>query len=614
MEHLKEIIKDYLTKDKTDYAILIDGEWGNGKTFYFKNTLIPFIKSVKRQGSKNYSVIYLSLNGISNTDQIFEQILSNLLNLNSKKKVATNILVGVLKNSTSFISKKLLDLDISKVFNVKPSELFAMGDFSDKVFCFDDLERISPKVDIEEIFGFINTNFVEHNNLKTIVICNSQEIKKFEEIKRLREKIFKREIKFVLKIGEIYSNIISNYKNKGRYYKTLLKSEGLFLFLINRFELHNLRTINFILDTLEKIYENTKKTLWQEFSESLIYFVFVIGFEFKKGSLPNLSDLELKRLENTIENRIFYGGQKELGDEESTKEKDYYTYFYEKYIKQLGTSYIFFYSIYNYITKGFFDKKNYQTELTSNLPSKVKALTNKIINYKTLSDKEFNSVESELLAEIENGNVNLYSYPYLFHEYYNFSKDGIIKLDIEDLKDKFNFGLNLSAQKSEYNEEALVHTPLDDYGLPEIKEMTEKVYKFQNNFLAEKTKNKVLKIIEAFKSDNDEFYKISSEYYNISIFKYINYENLFRTIMGSSNKSITYFIRFLSQKYKYEEFKFSDDLEDLKQLRNRLKETAENKNNNFEPLKKHLMEELSKQIKTIIDEMGTKISLQAHVS
>jgi predicted AAA+ superfamily ATPase len=35
----KEVIFDYLSKEDTDYAILINGPWGSGKTYYWKNNL-----------------------------------------------------------------------------------------------------------------------------------------------------------------------------------------------------------------------------------------------------------------------------------------------------------------------------------------------------------------------------------------------------------------------------------------------------------------------------------------------------------------------------------------------------------------------------------------------
>lgn len=43
----------------------------------------------------------------------------------------------------------------------------------DTVLIFDDLER--AKINVNELLGFIN-GFVEHQHLKTIIICNEQEL------------------------------------------------------------------------------------------------------------------------------------------------------------------------------------------------------------------------------------------------------------------------------------------------------------------------------------------------------------------------------------------------------------------------------------------------------
>ena len=48
MKYLKEneieqIIVDYIMKEKNNYAILLDGDWGSGKTFFIKNKIIPKI-------------------------------------------------------------------------------------------------------------------------------------------------------------------------------------------------------------------------------------------------------------------------------------------------------------------------------------------------------------------------------------------------------------------------------------------------------------------------------------------------------------------------------------------------------------------------------------------
>jgi tRNA A37 threonylcarbamoyladenosine biosynthesis protein TsaE len=47
MNNLEQIITDYLQAKETDYAIMINGDWGCGKTYYIRNILTDNIKKIK---------------------------------------------------------------------------------------------------------------------------------------------------------------------------------------------------------------------------------------------------------------------------------------------------------------------------------------------------------------------------------------------------------------------------------------------------------------------------------------------------------------------------------------------------------------------------------------
>ena len=64
------------------------------------------------------------------------------------------------------------------------SEFFSTDD---KVLCFDDLERAN--VDVIDILGYIN-NFVEHDHIKTIIICNEKELSTKLKSRNLEMKTF----------------------------------------------------------------------------------------------------------------------------------------------------------------------------------------------------------------------------------------------------------------------------------------------------------------------------------------------------------------------------------------------------------------------------------------
>lgn len=71
-EQILEIIEKYTNKKETNYAILLDGEWGSGKTYFIREKLVPKLKDNyekekkeknKDDKLKNKKPLYISLYG-----------------------------------------------------------------------------------------------------------------------------------------------------------------------------------------------------------------------------------------------------------------------------------------------------------------------------------------------------------------------------------------------------------------------------------------------------------------------------------------------------------------------------------------------------------------------
>ncbi len=72
-------IKKYVNKSSYNYAILLDGSWGCGKTFFIKETLIPALKDNEENKTDHddcigRKVIYVSLYGITKKEEITKKI------------------------------------------------------------------------------------------------------------------------------------------------------------------------------------------------------------------------------------------------------------------------------------------------------------------------------------------------------------------------------------------------------------------------------------------------------------------------------------------------------------------------------------------------------------
>lgn len=51
-EEIINVIKSYIDEKLYNYAVMIDGEWGSGKTYFVKNTLIPDLKEKEQEKSR----------------------------------------------------------------------------------------------------------------------------------------------------------------------------------------------------------------------------------------------------------------------------------------------------------------------------------------------------------------------------------------------------------------------------------------------------------------------------------------------------------------------------------------------------------------------------------
>ena len=79
MQRLNEIVKLYLEME-TNYALMITGEWGIGKTYYYNNVLEDLIADTYtfNDQTKKYRPIRISLFGLKSIEEIQGEIFLSL--------------------------------------------------------------------------------------------------------------------------------------------------------------------------------------------------------------------------------------------------------------------------------------------------------------------------------------------------------------------------------------------------------------------------------------------------------------------------------------------------------------------------------------------------------
>lgn len=231
----------YLTDDRTNTALLLNGSWGSGKTFYIKNSLIPFLKN------KNKKAIYISMYGIQNTEALSKAIFteSYFQKLNTKGgTISIGIAKTILKGITSFFN---IDIDGGTNEIKKLSEFVNL---KGKLLIIDDLERHDSSFNIVEILGFIN-NLCENDDVKVLLVCDENSLLKFglsesdsEKYKSIKEKTIGDTIYFFPDISTTIPSIIDSFKLENSLgNERLILDKMLEASISNKILCHNFRAI-----------------------------------------------------------------------------------------------------------------------------------------------------------------------------------------------------------------------------------------------------------------------------------------------------------------------------------------------------------------------------------
>lgn len=195
----KEIVTEierYLSDTSYNYAVMIDGDWGCGKTYFVKNGLAEAIKDQEAKTEKPRSVIYISLYGYKTILDIQDAIAIklHLIPGNGNKtfwgKIGKKKVVENSVQSTFTLAKAARDVFAPGASIFSLEEIWR--DLTSFIFIFDDVERCDCP--LNEVFGFIN-GLVEHEGVKVILVANEKEI-------QIKEVIDSKELQYLVALNE----------------------------------------------------------------------------------------------------------------------------------------------------------------------------------------------------------------------------------------------------------------------------------------------------------------------------------------------------------------------------------------------------------------------------
>ena len=583
MDDLVESILDYIRSDYTDYAIMINGEWGSGKTYFWNHKIRNKIENMTVNGKK-LTTIYMSLYGISNLEEISKKIFietTQLMDKNLKKYMDSN-------GQTFIPEYAKTGLDMANFFGVTQNgdkidyENFFSTD--DKVLCFDDLERAN--VDVIDILGYIN-NFVEHDHIKTIIICNEKELStklkssnlemktfiatylldkedkllttdkpmvekiedtienvfdKANDYERIKEKLIGETFEYAPEFTYIINGLLIRYENNGDLIRFLRENTNLIVSTFIKSGTRNLRILKHALNDFKKVFDMVNKSYPNtnnRILQTMLIFTIAVSFEIKAGKVTkdkfvNINDNEeYKSL--VVSSRVFMDNR-----------QFYIKEFDNNYYYNFKTEYRFFKFIEIYVRTRIFDMKTFKKDMediintvdTDKLPGYKRLLTEE---YWKISDDQFPNVISEVLESVKKGEIQLIDLLKIYTYFVYFIKKGLIDYDMQTINSVFLNGMNIASITSEYCEDAeeQIKQMSFDENMPEMQEILSRFRNLNNQLKDKMYRVKADTIFKNIPMKMEKFYDtFDKECMNIPIFKYSDPYQIFQRISCASNEDI----------------------------------------------------------------------------
>ena len=456
----------------------------------------------------------------------------------------------------------------------------------DKVLCFDDLERAN--VDVIDILGYIN-NFVEHDHIKTIIICNEKELStklknsnlemktfiatylldregklnvktdkpmverirdtieyvfdKANDYERIKEKLIGETFEYAPEFNYIINGLLMRYEAYPDLIRFLRENTNLITSTFNKSGTRNLRILKHALNDFKKVFDMVSKSYPNtnnRILQTMLIFTIAISFEIKAGKITKDKFVNINSNEEykaiLVSSRVFMDNR-----------QFYIKEFDSNYYYNFKAEYRFFKFIEIYVRTRIFDMKVFKDNMevirntidTNQLPAYKRLL---IEEYWKIPDDQFGTVIDETLEDVKNGKIELIDIVKLFAYFSYFIKKDLIDYDMRTIKSVFFNGMNIASLTSSYCnnvEEELSQVAIEDIISPEIEEILRHFHEINLKLKDKMYMEKAEEIFKCIPMKMEQFYdKFDKECMNIPIFKYYDPFQMFQRISCASNEDI----------------------------------------------------------------------------
>ena len=459
---------------KTSGALLLTGDWGSGKTYHIKKYIFPLIEK-----ATDFTPIIVSLYGETDKNNIAQKVLFAYFDSKGKN---VNLGIGTIAKNVKNLSEAVPYIkkfvDVEKLILGTGENVFRLIPHEKLLICFDDIERMSDKINVDDFLGIIN-DLVENKGCKVLLIANAEGPKIKNEM-TFKEKTIEKTIHFIPNLSEIFDSIVGEYSDSN--FKTyLLKNKEFFILTLTaetevaelnkelKKSFSNIRTLKFALEHFKVAFELLVET--SEINEllsvqlrSLWIFTLSISIEFRKPN--NISFSDRKKLDSQTStfsdfdfNSIDFLSQNDKAEKIAVENEWTYSENFKKaYYNRLSETYLYYEELYNLITSSKeIDKTTFKQTIEESFKVKEGKVNpaHQIINsflhgYWKFTDTEFVQTLKALLDYCEKGTIeDIISY--LNAGVYLLGFNEIIEIDKDIITSKIKTGLDLFLPKVNFN-------------------------------------------------------------------------------------------------------------------------------------------------------------------
>ncbi len=559
-KHIQDYLDYYFDGKKNfEYAVLLNGAWGSGKTWFVKK----YLEKKEDQGKK---ICYVSLNGIAKTSLIDEAIFKSIHPILGSKgaKLAGQILKGTLKATVKIDLDGDSKSDGSISGGIPKIELPDYLKINDNfILVFDDLERCELKK--EEVLGYINY-FVEQEGIKTLIVSNEEEIKDNDEYARKKEKLIGATFTYIEDQNLAIQSILDEISKSEL--KTLLNSEfELIRQTFNQVGYKNLRSFKQTVFDFERFYKKEyfsyKDSFDPEIFKKVLKAFLILSLENKKGRFHR----EILNFNPDLQMEVPKKPEDKIAEAISGFEGNDAQEFYKKY--QMGMEgYIFNQKLWDQIlNKNIILDETINNELYESYfrLKEEKPTWLELMDFWELEATEFDLLVNKAKYEIEKSSYThttdvLHTISMLIyfkeHNLVHFNIDSLLPLAISQFKQLFNVNDRIrKLEDSSFREYS------GQYGfyakdIPQFKKFMDDIVKSYEEKYIEKNSERVEELLDLIENDAWLFAQRiilnnsgESLYWDFPILKEINSKEFASKLCKISRYNSNYILSGLDQRY-----------------------------------------------------------------